>query len=298
MAKVNAYDIITNENLDLLKQDIVPWRKTWRASEAARSVRGHNYRGINTFMLNMKAMTNGYADPRWITFKQSAAMVPKDEEGGVRKGEKSTPIVFWSWFDKKDDSGNITGKIPFLRYFRVFNVEQCDNLNIKPIDTHEEREHTPIESAEQIIADFGSKPTINHSGDRACYSPQLDIINMPKPELFESGEAYYATLFHEAVHATGHKSRLNRDSVTNLASFGSHAYSKEELCAEMGSAFLCSAASIATDESKNQSAAYIKSWLKALKNDPKMVVQAAALAQKAADLVLGVTFEKEAAKAA
>jgi antirestriction protein ArdC len=135
-------------------------------------------------------------------------------------------------------------------------------------------------------------PMIEHNEPRAYYQPPEDRVNMPKSNLFQSNEEYYSTLFHELAHSTGHKSRLDRDEISKVNLFGSHDYSKEELVAEMGSAFLCGHCSIEPSVIENQ-AAYIQNWLRKLHSNKKWLVYAAAKAQKAADFILGVDHEKE-----
>ena len=133
-------------------------------------------------------------------------------------------------------------------------------------------------------------PEITHQSQPACYSPLLDVVNMPRPESFDTPENYYSTLFHELTHSTGHESRLNRKGITDPVRFGSHSYSKEELIAEMGSAFLSGHCGI-EDRILDNSAAYINGWLGRLRNDPKLVVMAAAKAQKSSDYIQGVKYE-------
>ena len=203
-------------------------------------------------------------------------------------------VCFWKWIDRKDtDSsegassaspGSPIGKIPLLRYYNVFNLDQVDGIE-PPIEDQLTNPFTPIEQAEQILVSMQCKPDIKYGGSRACYSPQLDYIQLPPKEAFNSSEEFYSTAFHEAVHATGHASRLARKSVTETAYFGSHLYSQEELCAEFGASMLCAVSSIEQKTIEN-SAAYIQGWLKVLKNDKKCLVLAAAQAQKAADFIL------------
>lgn len=186
----------------------------------------------------------------------------------------------------------MTKRIPFLRYYNVFNVAQCDGIELPSEETilSPEPRPSPIETAEAIVQGMPKRPEIRTGLDRAFYQPAADFVGMPSVEQFKSGEEYYSTLFHELTHATGHKSRLNRkgvaDSEGNWSAFGSEPYSKEELCAEMGAAFLCGEAGI-VERTVENSASYIASWLQRLKNDSKLVVTAAAQAQKAADYILG-----------
>lgn len=240
-------------------------------------VSGKQYRGINVFLLH----TLGYDSPWFVTFKQA-----KKLGGQVRKGEKGCPVVFWKWIDREEtEDGQVTKvRVPLLRYYTVFNVEQCDGITAPAVDVPE-REHEPLQAAERIVDGMPQRPTIEHAFRGACYSPSEDTVRMPKPERFEVRDGYYATLFHELTHASGHSSRLDRKLDTKRAAFGSDSYTREELVAEMGASFLCGEAGI-LDSQLDQSAAYIDGWLKTLRSDRKLVVTAAAQAQKAADYIL------------
>lgn len=274
---MNPYDIITDQITTKLEEGTVPWRKPWygEAGMPKNLVSKKDYRGINVFLLHCL----GYESPYFVTFKQA-----KKLGGHVRKGEKGCPVVFWKQLDVKDEDEEKTVRhVPMLRYYTVFNVAQTEGLEIPVLDVPE-REHTPTEAAEQIVQGMPKAPEIKHGQRAASYSPAEDVVRMPRPEVFESGEGYYSTLFHELTHSTGHTSRLDRKLSTESVAFGSADYSREELVAEMGAAFLCAQAGIETR--LDQSAAYIEGWLKKLKSDRKLVVVAAAQAQKAADFVL------------
>ncbi len=164
-----------------------------------------------------------------------------------------------------------------------------------PVLNGSQREHSPITEAESIVAAMPKKPEIRHGGGRACYSPSLDCVTLPMPEHFQSGQDYYSVLFHELTHSTGHASRLNRNGVSGSdgewSAFGSTPYAREELVAEMGAAFLSGQAGI-VERTLDNSAAYIQSWLARLKEDRRLIVQAAAQAQKAADFILGRKFDE------
>ena len=227
-----------------------------------------------------------YSSPYWMTFKQV-----QDKGGHVIKGSKSTPVIFWKWLDRigagSDDTDTVTGngnKIPMLRYYSVFNLEQTEGIEAPPT-TETITTFTFIERVEQIIKDMPLRPEIHHGGNRASYSPMLDYVKLPVPETFDSPESYYATAFHELSHATGHASRLGRKGVLEPSYFGSHEYSKEELVAEMGASFLCGISGIENKTIEN-SAAYICGWLKVLKSDRTLLVHAAAQAQKSSDFIL------------
>jgi len=274
MCKV--YDIINQRIIDLLEQNVIPWHKPWNASSnfPKNMVSKKEYRGINIFIL----ASSPYSSPYWMTFNQI-----QSKGGHVIKGEKSMPVIFWKWLDKKDDDPG-TGKIPMLRYYNVFNLDQTEGIETPPT-TEIINTFTPIEMAEQIIEGMPYRPEIRHGGNRASYSPMLDFVKLPVPEAFQSPEEYYSTCFHELTHSTGHASRVGRKGVLEPSYFGSHEYSKEELVAEMGAAFLCGHTGI-ENITLNNSVAYLQGWLKALKSDKTLLIHAAAQAQKAADFIL------------
>jgi len=278
-----TYDVINSKIMELLESGTVPWRKTWNATSnhPKNLVSKKEYRGINIFMLACMS----YSSPYWMTFKQAS------EKGGhVKKGEKSTPVIFWKWLDKKDVGGDdaetvtVNGKIPMLRYYSVFNLEQVEGIEPPPAIETTVTPFTPVERAEQIIAGMPLRPDIHYGGNQPAYSPVLDYVKLPIREAFESPEEFYATSYHELIHATGHSMRLGRKGILEPSYFGSHEYSKEELVAEMGAAFLCGHAGI--ERTIENSAAYIQGWLKALKNDRTLLIHAAAQAQKASDYIL------------
>jgi antirestriction protein ArdC len=220
-----------------------------------------------------------------VSFKQA-----KGKGGRVKKGEKGFPVVFWKWVHVKDpESESGKKRVPFLRYYTVFNLEQTEGIDIPEPQT---RDFNPIMKAERVIHGMPNAPVIEHNEPRAYYQPSEDVVNMPKANLFQTDEEYYSTLFHELTHSTGHASRLNRDEISKMSPFDSQDYSKEELVAEIGSAFLCGHCGIEPSVIENQ-AAYIQSWLKQLRSNKKWLVYAAAKAQKAADYILGVKHEEE-----
>jgi antirestriction protein ArdC len=276
-----AYDVITERVITKLETGVVPWRVPWHgdAGMPRNLVSGKQYRGVNVFLLHCLA----YESPHFLTFRQA-----KQLGGYVRRGERGCPVVFWTIYEKAD--AEETRRLPVLRHYTVFNVAQCNDIEAPPLNVPE-REHSPIETAECIVRGIERAPEIRHGHTGASYSPPEDVVRMPRPEVFDKGEAYYATLFHELTHSTGHSSRLDRKLDTSLAPFGSQDYSKEELVAEMGATYLCGESGI-LETNLDQSAAYIDGWLRKLKNDRKLVVVAAAQAQKAADYILGRKFSE------
>lgn len=283
MAADKVYEIVTDQIIKKLEEGTIPWKRPWKTSginmwpRNGKSNRG--YTGINVFLLSMQ----GYSDPRWLTFKAVGEM-----GGKVRKGESGTMIVYWNFVEKEVENEK-TGKreiknIPFLRYYRVFNVQQTEGLNIEPLVEMPEVEWNPVTEAEIIISGYQNGPRINYVlQDRAYYKPSDDVITMPVIGQFPDANEYYATLFHELGHSTGHESRLNR--MEESAVFGDPVYSREELVAEFCSAFLCATAGI--DNTIDNSSAYIKGWAAKLREEPRLLVTAASRGQKAADWIIG-----------
>jgi antirestriction protein ArdC len=253
----DAYQVITDRVITLLEQGVIPWQKPWQSGQLLPQnlISRKAYRGVNVFLLH--AMM--YESPYWLTFNQA-----KELGGSVRRGEKACPVVFWKWLDVDEDSER--KRVPFLRYYSVFNVAQCEGTDAHvPKTEQSRREHNPIESGERIVSAMPHRPEIKHGLDRAYYSPSGDFVGMPSPGQFKSGEDYYSVLFHELTHSTGHESRLNRKGVSGSdgqwSAFGSQSYSKEELVAEMGAAFLCGQAGIVERTRDNSAATSPLGWL-------------------------------------
>lgn len=285
---VDVYQRITAQILRQLEQGTVPWHRPWRGGEAGHPrnlASGHHYRGVNVFLLTC----SGFESPFWLTYRQAQTL-----GGYVRKGETSTPVVFWKWLQREDPQTGEAERHPLLRHYNVFNSEQCDLPDGKAPEVSEALpvDFEPIAVCERVVREMPDPPVIHHVGGAAFYRPATDSIHLPQPERFNSPAEYYSTLFHELSHATGHESRLNRSGVTAETRFGSPVYSKEELIAEMGATFLCGHCGIETGVIDN-SAAYIAGWLRSLHDDKRLVVHAAAAAQKATDFVLGRKFDSE-----
>jgi len=299
--KKDAYELVTNEIIKGLENDIIAWEKSWVSIDQAprNAVSNKPYRGINVLLLGLYTQLFGYNDPRWVTYSQA-----KKLGGHVKKGERSAPVVLWLPIYKhtnecgenyKERCENIgfgeddCKKRVHVANYSVFNVEQCDGLKISKIDlpTGVSTEYSPIEEAEQIISEYISRENIaTGTGQRAYYSPTDDKIVMPEHNAFKNNEAYYDTFFHEIGHSTGHSSRLNRQNDGQPVHFGSESYANEELVAEMTSGFLSNIVGIDNPKSKEQRVAYIQGWLKALKNDKKLVIIASSQAQKATDMII------------
>jgi antirestriction protein ArdC len=285
-SKQNAYEIVAQNIINALESgdEVAPWRKPWLAvGYKPKSLSSRKtYNGTNALLLTFSAMSNDYKSPWWGTYKQIL------ELGGiVRKGEKGTPVVLYKQLEKETETGE-TKKFPIMRYFTVFSAEQADwEAGAPEYETIAERDSIEINAhAERIISGYLGRETLTFTegGDRAYYSPSKDLVNLPLRGHFTGDDEYYSTYFHELAHSTGHESRLNREGVIEGHAFGSELYSEEELVAELTAAFLSGETGI-LPSTVNNSTAYIKSWLTALKSDPKMLVKAAGRAYKAAHYI-------------
>jgi antirestriction protein ArdC len=291
MSSFDLYQTVTDQIVAMLEAGVVPWRSPILGRSKAGHPKNMNsakeYRGVNVFLLAFTAFARGYGSSYWLTFNQA-----KERGGSVKKGEKSSMVVFWKQYETTDRETGKPAKIPVMRYYNVFNAEQIDGIEIPDAVKFEPIEFHPIEAAERIANGYAAGPAITHGGQQAFYRPGSDTIHLPDPTRFASSEEYYSTLFHEQSHSTGHSSRLDRKLDTAPRPFGSPDYGKEELVAEMSAAFLCSHAGIQPTVIENQ-AAYLSGWLKQLKSDKKLVVSAAGQAQRAADWIRGERGERE-----
>jgi antirestriction protein ArdC len=280
---IQSYERITERIVSLLEQGTVPWHKPWTVKTGLprNLISKKPYRGINVFLL----MAMSYESPHWLTFRQAIQL-----GGNVKKREKACPVVFWKRMKNEDEASDEPQKAPLLRLYHVFNTAQCEGLKDAPGEVQ-----MPVTKPAEVVAGMPQPPVVKHGMAQAFYSPTDDCVGIPERERFDGEAGYFATLFHELVHATGHTKRLNRASIAERNGFGSDPYCKEELIAELGSAFLCGYADI-VDRTIDNSAAYLEGWLKQFQNDRTLIVSAAAQAQKAADFILGRTFaESEAA---
>ena len=264
---MNVAEIVTSKIIEQLQQGTIPWQKPWHGSPAINYITRKPYQGINVLLLGRGG--------EFATWNQI-----KELNGLIKKGSESSMVVYYN--TRKVMTDNEEEKsIPFMRYYRVFHLSDIEGIESKiPVNTFD-----PLEQAEQIIPNYSTCPEIIEDNNRAWYSPSKDQIGIPKMGQFKTVEEYYSTLWHEAIHSTGHTSRLNRFSAgQEQAAFGSENYSKEELIAEIGSAMLCCYCGI--EKTIENSASYIASWLKVLKNDNNFVIQASSKAQKAYDYIL------------
>lgn len=279
--KRDIYQTITDKVIADLERGVRPWHRPWTGGNApsSRPLRSNGilYQGINVLLLWIEASLKGYSSPTWMTFKQALAV-----GGCVRKGEKGSMVVYANAITKTE-TDTVTGadterRIPFLKSYTVFNVAQIDGLPAVPAPAEPSDRLTDadrIEVAEAFFAKVGAE--LRHGGMRAYYAPSADTITLPPFAAFESPISYYATLGHECVHWTGHRTRLDR---LETAPKGSDPYAREELVAELGAAFLCADLQL-TDEPREDHASYLASWLKVLREDKRAIVTAAAAAQRA-----------------
>jgi antirestriction protein ArdC len=277
------YQKITDLIIEKLQSGVVPWQKKWNSSYPKNFVSGLEYKGINVLLLGLLDYHSNY----WLTFKQC-----KDLGGSVKKDEHSSMVVFWKpivRLSENDEDETSTDVNFLLRYYYVFNMEQC----IFPDDVLKKRntiQNNPkIYKAEEIIRGYKNPPEIltNNIIPNPRYLPRLDQIEIQPINNFFSAEEYYASLYHELVHSTGSKHRLARRGIIDTIQFGSENYSKEELVAEIGASYLCNLSDI--NQTFDNQTAYIQNWLEALNNDNRMILIAAGQAQKATDYILNIT---------
>jgi antirestriction protein ArdC len=282
----DLYATITQRIIAALEAGTPPWVCPWSAGQGsaapANLSTGRPYRGINTLLLNLQAMSLGYPTNRWLTFQQARSI-----GAHIRRGESGTGIVFFKLLEADDSTRPVRAAndeparrvIPLLRSFTVFNQAQVEGLPpaltaIPQVDSS----WSPVEAAENVLKRAGAE--IHHGGDSAWYSPARDQIQLPPPAQFAEASRYYNVALHELTHWTGHASRCNR-TLTSRQHI--EAYAFEELVAEMGSAFLSSHCGL---PGELHHASYIGNWLAALRNDKRLIFSAASLAQKAADFLL------------
>jgi antirestriction protein ArdC len=290
--KTDIYQKVTDKIIADLEQGELTWLKPWSSANTEGRItkplrhNGQPYSGINVLMLWGAAMEGGYASPYWMTFKQA-----KELGAHVKKGERGNMVVYANAITKTEESSSgeeQERRIPFMKSYSVFNVEQIEGL----AEHFYEKPEAVIDPAERIdhAEDFfaNTSADVRHGGNRAFYSGGSDHVQMPYFETFRSPEAYYATLAHELTHWTKHQSRLDREF--GRKKWGDEGYAREELVAELGAAFLCADLAL-TPEPRTDHAAYIQSWLKVLKDDKRAIFSAAAHAQRATDFLNGFQAE-------
>lgn len=305
MKKGGRFDTATalaDRIVEMLNKGVSPWHKSWNCGEFGfpKNWRGVEYRGFNVIMLGIM----GYRNPFWLTYRKCAEL-----GGQVRKGEKGCPVMYWhrSQYVEKDADGNPVldedgnerkRNAMLIRGYTVFNAEQCDGLpeRFYPKDVEPKgKTHRPHKAAEELWSKYKDPPEVVHGAAGCSYSTTQDRIRMPDKKFFDNIEEYWAALFHEGCHSTGHEKRLARKMGNR---FGSDPYAREELVAEIGAQLLCQRCGIT--RTLENTAAYCKGWAKAIKSMPdygRAVVCAAASAQRAADWIMGNRFDKKESEA-
>ena len=287
--KTDIYTRVTDKIIADLEKGQRTWLPRWQGKHAAGPVsrplrqNGTPYRGMNTLLLWAVSMEKGFISPIWMTYKQAQEL-----GANVRKGEKGSLVVYANTLNKtetNEDGKDVEQKIPFMRGYTVFNVEQVEGLPahyyaqpVNPLPVEQR-----MEAADRFVKATGAD--IRYGGYSAFYAPDPDFIQMPHFETFTDKEAFYATILHECCHWTKHKTRLDRDF--GKSKFGGENYAREELVAELGAAFLCADLGI-TPEVREDHAAYFDSWWVVLKNDKRAIFIAAVQAQRAADYLSGL----------
>lgn len=275
----NVYQMVTDRIIAELEKERIPWRKCWSGtrSGAYNRITKKPYSLMNQMLLGQSG--------EWATYKQWQEL-----GGHIRKGEKASFVTFWKIQqveETNEDGETVTKQIPLLRYYNVFHISQVDG--VEPLEKPELNTVEPIAEAERIKEAYKEREHIQIKeivSNDAFYSPASDYIQVPCREQYKEANEFYSTLFHEMIHSTGHKCRLNRLTTGANARFGSQVYSKEELCAELGSAIILNQLGIETPQTFKNSAAYIQNWLQVLKNDNKFIVSAASKAEKAVNYIM------------
>ncbi len=310
--RTDVYKLVNDSILQALEQGQAIWHKPFKDGKRNFPLRGStltSYNGFNVFWLNWIRQVMGYESNVWMTFNQA-----KKLGGNVIKGQKANNklksgstlrqfVIYWNWLERpaKDEDGQpmtdedgktVIETIPILKHHTVFNLDQIENIDKAKYETaDDESDFNNIIACDEFVKLYDDRPSIRHTEQgRAYYSPSEDYVHMPKPELFDTSEHYYTTLFHELAHSTGHKDRLNRKSINTLSSFGDHNYSYEELVAETSAAYISHMTGINNDDIVKNSHAYLKGWHKQLKDpkNKKWIVNAFSQAEKAVKYMAGV----------
>lgn len=299
MAKNNGYELQVETLIERMEADnLAPWHMPWSVNAGVPSnlVSGKPYRGSNAFIAAIVGMSRGYTSPYWLTFKQA-----RDLGGKVRKGENAAnkrggiPIVFFKLMENEGHTVAKPNVVPLVRYSRVFNIEQCEGIDHARLrEIREVRaEVEPLAAAGQMLGDYHNAPSISEGGGRAFYQPSTDHVRIPAASHHNTPADHFCVLAHELAHSTGHRTRLNREGVTNVGAFGDHMYATEELVAEFSAVLLAHRYAVNLSPVRvDNSAAYLKGWAAKLRKDPRILYQAASKAQKAVEHIAGTVVEQ------
>lgn len=268
---MNVKEIITNEIIKKLEAGVIPWMRPWSGGECVNYVTQEPYKGINRMLLD---------GGEYLTFNQVKSL-----GGKIKKECHSHIVIFYTPYEKEDETSGEKKILPCLKYYRVFSLADVEGLESRQ-DTVL-KPNFKIDDCDKLVNDYTANNKIKLQNEqlsgRAYYSPDDDQIVLPMLEQFKSSEHYYATAFHEMAHSTGHRSRLNR--LDRSARFGSQNYAKEELVAELTSAMLCKNYGIDSAELLDNTASYIDGWMRAIRKDTNLVISAAAKAEKAYEYI-------------
>lgn len=290
-ASVNVYQMVTDRMIEMLEKGVCPWHQPWTGAAledggAISYVTRRPYSFINQLLLGKPG--------EWLTFKQC-----KEQGGSIRKGAKAGLVVFFKQTAYKKEVENENGEketriayYPLLKYYHVFHIDDCEGVKTKIKEVKGNESLQPVDECENIICGYldrekGLTFVNNQVSGRAYYSPSKDMVVVPKINQYDIVEEYYSTTFHELTHSTMRASRCDREADNKMAAFGSEDYSREELVAELGAAMICNKAGLDNAKAFKNSVAYVKGWLKALKNDNKMIIWASSRAEKAARYIIG-----------
>lgn len=270
----------------------INWMKPWTGQGPTSLSTGKPYGFINSLVLEFVRYESKFTSNKWGTFNAIRSL-----GGMVKKGAHSTMVALMKRNvevsvepDENGEPKEIRRSWFTIRYFNVFNLNQT-TLDAAKFETA--NDNPAIVDADRIIDEMPGRPEIVYGGGRACYNPPMDTVSLPTRESFKTSEHFYSTAFHELAHATGHTSRLNRKAVNDPIQFGSHAYSDEELVAELAASFLMDRAGLATEDTLQNSVEYLRGWASKLTADPKLIFVAAPRAAKAADYILNTEADAE-----
>lgn len=298
VAKRDFRKEVTDQIVEMLEKGAAPWQKPWQPGALRlpfNPTTDLNYRGGNALHLMAAAVRKNYEDPRWLTYRQA-----QERGWQVRMGEKGTHIEYWQFEDRgrrssdESERGSVPDQrnAPIMRVYTVFNAAQIEGIT--PYVPKRAQDWEIAQTGEQILRNSGAR-IAHDQNDRAFYNRAHDDIHLPPQAAFKSAADYYGTALHELSHWTGHPTRLNRQTLNESYTFGDPNYAKEELRAELASVFL--AAERGIPHNPEQHAAYVASWIKALKDDKNEIFRAARDAHKAADFILGLERGKTAENA-